>query len=52
MDYRGMMGEVEKKKNLVLVCVTTVLKYPHREVPLTMTIGQPQQQARSTALLL
>lgn len=31
MDYHGMLGEVEKKKTLVLVCVTTVFKVPPTE---------------------
>lgn len=46
MDYRGMLGEVEKKKNLVLVCVTTVFKVPpqrgssHHDRWPTPTAGQ------------
>lgn len=53
MGYRGMLGEVEKKKKALYWCVSQLfLKHPHREVPLTMTIGQHQQQARSPALLL
>lgn len=48
-----MLGEVEKKKKALYWCVSQLfLKYPHIEVPLTMTIGQHQQQARNPALLL
>lgn len=42
----------EKTLKVVLACVTTVFKVPHREVPLGMAVGQPQQQARISTLLL
>lgn len=53
MDYHGMLGgSGEETLKVVLACVTTVFKVSHREVPLAMTIDQPQQQARISTLLL
>lgn len=46
----GKSGEETLK--VVLACVTTVFKVPHREVPLGMAVGRPQQQARISTLLL